>query len=94
MELAFFTPLLKNSAESISGGVAINNERFFEAWLLENRRGANSVDKSVKRGFVFIVPVKSAAFSAVGDKRVEWGGEHAEVVNIHLVEVEKTEKHA
>ena len=94
MELAFLTPLLKNGTKSVSGGVAINNEGFLEAWLSENGSGANSVDERVERGFVFIIPVESATFSAVGDERIERGGEHAEIANIHSVEVEKTKKGA
>ena len=92
MELAFLTPLLKNGAKSISGGVAINNEGFLKSWLSEDGSGTDGVDEGVKRGFVFIVSVESAAFSAVGDKRIERGGKHAEVTNIHSIEVEKTEK--
>ena len=92
MELAFLTPLLKNGAKSISRGVAINNEGFLEAWLSENGSSANDVDKRVECGFMFVVPVESAAFSTMGNQRIERGGEHAKVANIHAVEVEKTEK--
>ena len=94
MKLAFLTPLLKDGAKSVSGGVAINNEGFLEAWLLENGSGANGVNESVKRGFMFVVPVESAAFSAMGNECVEWGRKHAEVANIHVVKVEKTKKSA
>ena len=92
MKLAFLTPLLKDGAKSVSRGVAINNEGFLEAWLSENRSGANGVNESIKRGFMFVVPVESAAFSTMGDQRIERGGKHAKVANIHAVEVEKTEK--
>ena len=92
MELAFLTPLLKNGAESVGGGVTIKNEGFLEAWLSENRGGAYCIDEGVKRGFMFIVPVELAAFSAVGNKRVKRCGKHAEVTNVHSVEVEKAEK--
>ena len=94
MELAFLTPLLKNGAESIGGGVAINNKGFLEAWLSENGSSANGVDESIKCSFVFIIPVESAAFSTVSDERVEQGSEHAEVANIHSVKVEKAKKSA
>jgi hypothetical protein len=92
MELAFLTPLLKDGAKSVSGGVAINNEGLFKMWLSKNRSGANGVDESVKHGFMFVIPVESAAFSAVGYECIERGGEHAKVANIHPVEVEKTEE--
>ena len=92
MELAFLTPLLKNGAESISGGVTIKDKGFLKTWLSKNGGGAYGVNEGVKHGFVFIVPVKLATFSAVGDKRIKRGGEHAEVTNVHSVEVEETEK--
>jgi hypothetical protein len=92
MELAFLTLLLKDGAQSISGGVAIDNEGFLKTGLPENWGGTNGVNKSVKRGFVFVVPMESAAFSAVGDECIKWGGEHAEIADIHAVEVEETEK--
>ena len=92
MELAFLTPLLKNGAESISGGVTIDDKRFLKAWLSEDGGGADCVNKSVERGFVLIIPVKSAAFCAVGHKHVEQGGEHAEVADVHSVEIEKAEE--
>ena len=94
MKLAFLTPLLKDGAKSVSGGVAINDEGFFEAWLSEDRSGANGIDESVKCGFVFVVPVEPAAFSTVGNECIEWGHEHAEVANIHAIKVEKTKKGA
>ena len=92
MELAFLTLLLKDGADSVSGGVAINNERLLEAGLSKNRGGAHSIDKSVKRGLVFIIPMKSAPFSTVGDECVKWGGEHAKVADIHAIKVEETKE--
>ena len=115
MELAFFTLLLKDGANSVGGGVAINNKRVFKAGLTKNWSRTNGIDecvegrfvfevpvkatafraerdKSVERHFVFIIPVEFATFSTVGNKRVEWGGEHAEVMNVHLVEVKKTKE--
>ena len=94
MKLAFLTPLLKDGTKSVSGGVAINNEGFLEAWLSENWSGANSVNESIKRGFMFVVPVESATFSTMGDEHIEWGREHTEVMDIHAVKVEKTEESA
>ena len=92
MELAFLTPLLKDGAQSVSGGVAINNEGFIETGLSKNRGGANGVDKSVKRSFVLVIPVVSATFGAVGDECIKWDGEHTKIANVHAVEIEKTEK--
>ena len=92
MKLAFLTLLLKDGTKSVGRGIAINSEGFLEVWLSEDGGGANSVDKGIKCGVVFIVPVESAAFSTVGDKRVEQGGKHAEVANIHAVKVEKAKK--
>jgi hypothetical protein len=94
MELSFFTPLLKDGAESVSGGVAINNEGLLETGLSENGSGANGIDKSVKCSFVFVIPMKSATFGTMGDEGVEWGGEHTKVANVHAVKVEETEKGA
>ena len=92
MELAFLTPLLKNGAESIGRGVAINDKGFLKAWLSEDGGGANRIDEGVERGFMFIVPVELATLGAVGNERVKRGGEHAEITNVHLVEVEKAEE--
>ena len=61
-------------------------------WLLEDRGSTHHINKSVKRGLVFIIPVKFAAFRSVGNKCIKWGGEHTEVANVHSVEVEKAEK--
>ena len=44
MELAFLIPLLKDGANSVSGGVAIDRESFFESGLSQNGGGANHVD--------------------------------------------------
>ena len=71
MELAFLTPLLKNGAKSISGGVAINDERFFKTWLTEDGSGANSVHKSIEGRFMFVIPVELAPSSAKGDECVD-----------------------
>ena len=94
MELAFLTPLLKDGAKSVSRGIAINDKGFFEAWLSENGGSAYRINEGIKRSFMFIVPVKPATFSAVGNKCVQRSGEHAKVTNVHPVEVEKTEEGA
>ena len=43
MELAFLIPLLKDGANSISRGVAINHKLVFEAGLPQDGGGANRV---------------------------------------------------
>ena len=43
MELAFLIPLLKDGADSISGGVAINRELVLESGLSQDGGGADSV---------------------------------------------------
>jgi hypothetical protein len=94
MELAFLTPLLKNGAESVSGGIAINDKGFLKAWLAKDGGGANRIDEGVKHGSMFIVPVELATLSAMGHERVKRGGEHAKTVDIHSVEIEKAKKSA
>ena len=90
MELAFLTPLLKNGAESIGRGIAINNKRFLETRLAENGGGTHRINESIKRSFVFVVPVEFAPFRTVGNECIKRGGQHAKVANVHLVKVEKT----
>ena len=94
MELAFLTPLLKDGTQSVSGGIAINNEGFFKMGLSEDGGGANGVNESVKRGFVLVIPMESASLSTMGDKCIEWGGEHTEIADVHAIEVEEPEKRA
>ena len=43
MELAFLIPLLKDGANSVSGGIAIDRKLVFEPRLSQDRSGANSV---------------------------------------------------
>ena len=43
MELAFFTLLLKDGADRVSGGVAINDEWFFKTRLSKDRGCADSI---------------------------------------------------
>ena len=44
MELAFLTLLLKDGADSVCGGVAINDEGVVEMWLTKDQGHANGVD--------------------------------------------------
>ena len=43
MELAFLIPLLKDGADSVGGGVAINDELVFKLGLSQNGSSADSV---------------------------------------------------
>ena len=44
VELAFLIPLLKDGANSVSGGVAINDELIFKSRLSKDRGSADSID--------------------------------------------------
>ena len=92
MELAFLTPLLKDGAKSVSGGVTINNKGLIKTGLMKDRGGANGIDKSVEHRFVCVVPVKFASFRAVCNKGIQRGSEHAEITDIHVVEIEKPQE--
>ena len=92
MELAFFTLLLKDGADSVSGGVAVNNKRIFESGLSKDGGRAHGIHKGLKSGFVFVFPMKLATFGTKRDKCVERGGQSAEISNVHAVEVEETEE--
>ena len=92
MELAFLTLLLKDGADSVSGGVAINNERVLESGLAKDRGRANGIHKGLKGGFVFVFPMKFATFGTERDECVEGSGQSAEISNVHAVEVEETEE--
>ena len=92
MELAFLTLLLKDGAYSVCGGVAINHEWVLETWLAKDQGGANGVDKGLKCGFMFVLPVEFTTLGAKRDKRIERGCEEAEVSNVHAVKVEKSQE--
>ena len=89
VELAFLTPLLKDGAKSVSGGITIDDEGFIKTWLTKDGGGADGVDEGIKGGFVFVFPMELAPFCTMGNEHIEWGGEHTEIANIHAVEVEK-----
>jgi hypothetical protein len=74
VELAFLTLLLKDGADGVSGGVAINNERVLEARLTKDRGRADGIHKCLKGGFVFVFPMKFATLGAKRDERVKGGG--------------------
>ena len=92
MELAFLTPLLKDGANCIGGGIAINNEGVFEMWLLEHWGCADSIHQGLKSGFVFKVPVETTTFGTMRNESIKRCSEHAEVTNIHAIKVEETEE--
>ena len=92
MELAFLTPLLKDGANSVGGGIAINYKGFVEAGLSKDGSSADSVDEGVERGFMFIIPMESASLHAMGDEGVKWGSKHTEIANVHAIKVEEAEK--
>ena len=74
MELAFLTLLLKDGADSVSGGVAIDDEGLIETGLTENRSRANGVDEHLEGGLVFTFPVEFAALRAKRNECVKGGG--------------------
>ena len=92
MELAFLTLLLKDGADRVSRGIAINNKGVFETGLVKDRGGAHGVDEGLEGRFVFIFPVKFATFSAESYKGVERSREHTEVPNVHAIEIEETQE--
>ena len=74
MELAFLTLLLKDGADSVSGGVAIDYKRIFEAGLSKDRSGANGVDECLKGRFVFVFPMEFATLGTECDEGIKGGG--------------------
>ena len=92
MELAFLIPLLKDGADSVGGGVAINYELVFKPRLSQDRGGADGVDQSMERCFEFLVPVKLPSLGAVSDECVERCGQHAEIANIHAIEIQEADE--
>ena len=71
MELAFLIPLLKDSANSIGGGIAVDHELIFKSGLSQNRGSANSVYKGVERHLMFIIPIEFPPFCAESDECIE-----------------------
>ena len=57
-----------------------------------NGGSADSIDQSVECRFEFIVPVKLPSFSAESNQHVERCGQHAEVTNIHAIEIQEAEE--
>ena len=71
VELAFLIPLLKDGANSVSGGVAINRESVFESGLAQDGGGTNRIHEGIKCGLELIVPIKLPSPRTVGDECVE-----------------------
>jgi hypothetical protein len=74
VELAFLTLLLKDGADSISRGVAVDHKGVVETRLVEDGGRANGIDKGLKSGFVFVFPMESTPLGTKCDKRVKRGG--------------------
>ena len=89
MELAFLTLLLKDGADSVSRGVAINDEGVIETGLTKDWSRTNSVDEHLEGRLVFLFPVEFAAFRAKRNKSVKGGGQNTKVSDVHAVKVEK-----
>ena len=92
VELAFLIPLLKDGANSVSGGVTINRELVLKPGLSQNGGGPNSIYQGVECGFKLIVPVKLPSLGAMSNKCIERCGQHAKIVNIHAIEIQEAEE--
>ena len=73
MELAFLTLLLKDGANSVGGGVAIENKWVLETRLAEDWSRTDGIYECLEGGLVFILPVEAATFRTEGDKGVQRG---------------------
>ena len=87
VELAFLIPLLKDGAESVSGGVTIKDELVLESGLAQNGGSADGVHQGVESCFEFVVPVKLPSFHAVSDECVERCSQHAKSMDVHAIEI-------
>ena len=92
VELAFLTLLLKDGADSICGGVAIDHKWVFKSWLTKDRSCTNGIDKGLKGGFVLVLPMEFAALGAERNECVKGGGKEAEVPDVHAIKVKKTQE--
>ena len=92
VELAFLIPLLKDGADSVGGGIAINRELVFKLGLSQDWGGTHHIHKGVECRFMFIVPIKLPSFHAVGHQCVERCGQHAESADIHAIEIQEAEE--
>ena len=92
MELAFLIPLLKDGANSVSGGVAINRELVVKSGLSQDGGGANHVHQGMECGFELVVPIKLPSFRTVSDECVKRCGQHAKVTNVHAIKIQEAEE--
>ena len=92
MELAFLIPLLKDGANSVSRGVAIDRESVFEPGLSQDGGSANRVHQGVECGFKFVVSVKLPPSRAVSDERIKRCGQHAKSTNVHAIKIQEAEE--
>ena len=65
MELAFLIPLLKDGANSVSGGIAIDRELVLEAGLSQDGGHVDGIHKGIECCFMFVVPIKLPSFHAM-----------------------------
>ena len=92
VELAFLIPLLKDGADSVSRGIAINRKLVFEPGLSQDGGGAHRIHKGVECCFVFVIPIKLPSFRAVSYQRIERCSQHAKSTDIHAIEVQEAEE--
>ena len=92
MELAFLIPLLKDGADSVSGGVAINRESVFESGLSQDRGGTNGIHQGVEGGFELLIPIKLPSLRAVRHQHIERCGQHAKSRDIHAIKIQEAEE--
>ena len=92
MELAFLTLLLKDGANCVGRGVAINDEGVLEAGLAKDRGCTHGIDESLEGSFVFVFPIKFAALGTESYEGIKGSGEHAEVSNVHAVKIEEAKE--
>ena len=87
MELAFLISLLKDGANSVSGGVAIDCESVLEAGLSQDGGSANHIHQGVESCFEFIVPIELPPSRAVSDECVKGCSQHAKSTDVHAIEI-------
>ena len=74
MELAFLTLLLKDGADSVGGGVAINYKWVLEMGLSKDRGRTYGIDECLEGRLMFVFPMEFATLSTKRDKCVKGGG--------------------
>ena len=92
MELAFLTLLLKDGADSVSGGVAINDKGVLETGLSKDRGGTYGINECLEGRFMFIFPTEFATLGAECDEGIERGGQKTKVPDVHAIKIEETQE--